>query len=254
MHARPRRAAHRGRPPVARPSSDERPAGNRLGPGPGRRRRRAKTGPATSRRRPLPWRRYLRPIPSPRVRRDRGRRGAGACGRPNPGRANLHRRNRSPSSHPRWTPAPRSAGRSPSWNPPPIPDRRSSSLPSSWEWRRRCSPSGRDRSRRNARRGVGSGQAGRAASHRRLDAQPWGRRPPDRAALRCARGKPRSRRALPAAALRVRSRGRRGRRLASPYLAGSSRPHGRNRRANLPQGYRTPMAPGGIRGGKPWRA
>jgi hypothetical protein len=33
---------------------------------------------------------------------------------------------------------------------------------------------------------------------------------------------------LPAAALRVRSRGRRGRRLASPYLAGSSRPHGRN--------------------------
>jgi hypothetical protein len=60
-----------------------------------------------------------------------------------------------------------------------------------WGGRGRCSPSGRDRSRWNARWGVGSGRAGRAASPRRMDAQPWGRRPLDLAALRCARGKPR---------------------------------------------------------------
>jgi len=227
MRDRPRRAGHRGRPPVVRPSSGAGPCANRLGLAPGRRRRRTKTGPTSSRRRPLPPRRCRRPIPCARVRRDLGRRAAGACGRPNPARANLHHRYRSPSSRRRWTPAPRSAGRSPSRK-PPSPDRRSSSLPSSGEGRRRCSPSGRGRSRRNARWGVGSGRAGRAASPRRLDARPWGRRPPDLAALGCARGKPRSRRALPAAALRVRSRGRRGRRLASPYLAGSSRPLGRN--------------------------
>ncbi len=231
MHARPRRAGHRGRPPAVppavRPSSGARPGGYRLGPAQGRRRRRRRTEPTSFRRRPLPSRRYWRWIRSARARRDLGRRAAGACGHPNPALATRHRRCRSPSSHRRWNPPPRSAGRSPYWK-PPNPDRRSSSLPSSGEGRRRCSPSGRDRSRRNARWGVGSGRAGRAASPRRLDARPWGRRPPDRAALRCARGKPRSRRALPAAALRVRSRGRRGRRLASPYLAGSSRPHGRN--------------------------
>jgi len=227
MHARPRRAGHRGRPPAARPSSVARPGGNRLGLAQGRRRRRTRTGATSSRRRPLPSPRPRRSIPSARVRRGLDRRAAGACGHPNRARASLHRRYRSPSSRRRWNPRPRSAGRSPSWRPPNR-DRRSSSLPSFGEGRRRCSPSGRDRSRQNARWGVGSGRAGRAASPRRLDALPWGRHPPDLAALRCARGKPRSRRALPAAALRVRSRGRRGRRLASPYLAGSSRPHGRN--------------------------
>jgi len=226
MHARPRRAGHRGRPPAARPSSVARPGGNRLGLAQGRRRRRTRTGATSSRRRPLSPR-SRRSIPSARVRRGLDRRAAGACGHPNRARASLHRRFRSPSSRRRWNPRPRSAGRSPSWRPPNR-DRRSSSLPSFGEGRRRCSPSGRDRSRQNARWGVGSGRAGRAASPRRLDALPWGRHPPDLAALRCARGKPRSRRALPAAALRVRSRGRRGQRLASPYLAGSSRPHGRN--------------------------
>jgi hypothetical protein len=81
--------------------------------------------------------------------------------------------------------------------------------------------------RRNAWSGAGWGRAGRTASPRRICARTWGR-PPVLAALRCARGNPRSRRAHPAAALRVRTRGRRGRCLASPYLAGSSRPHGRN--------------------------
>ncbi len=159
-----------------------------------------------------------RPIPIRRARLGLGHL-AGACGaRPSP----------EVPSHPPPSPWSARSVREPpsrrSWNP----SRRSSSLPSRREGRWQRSPrAGDHRMRRNAWSGAGWGRAGRTASPRRICARTWGR-PPVLAALRCARGNPRSRRAHPAAALRVRTRGRRGRCLASPYLAGSSRPHGRN--------------------------
>jgi len=168
---------------------------------------------AVGHRRPRP-----RPIAIRRARLGLAHR-AGACGaRPSP----------EVPSHPPPSPWSARPVREPpsrrSWNP----SRRSSSLPSRREGRWQRSPrAGGRRMRRNAWSGAGWGRAGRTASPRRICARTWGR-PPVLAALRCARGNPRSRRAHPAAALRVRTRGRRGRCLASPYLAGSSRPHGRN--------------------------
>jgi hypothetical protein len=145
---------------------------------------------------------------------------AGACGgHPSP---------EAPSDPPRCRWSARSVRPRPSrkwWNP----SRRSTSLPSRREGRRQRSPRAGDRRmRRNASSGASWGRTGRTASPRRICARVWGTRPLALAALHCARGNPRSRRARPAAALRVRTRGRRGRCLASPYLAGSSRPHGRN--------------------------
>ena len=160
-----------------------------------------------------------RPIPIRRVRLGPGRH-AGACGeRPSPEVPSHPPRSRWSARSVRPPPARRS------WNP----SRRSSSLPSRREGRWQRSPRAGDRRmRRNASWGALRGRAGRTASPRRICARTWGGRPPALAALHCARGNPRSRRAHPAAALRVRTRGRRGRCLASPYLAGSSRPHGRN--------------------------
>ena len=253
MHARPRPAWPRWSTSGDRPSRRRSARRGTTSASRGRRRRRTRTAPTSSRRRPLPPRRCRRSVRTrprpPRPRPPRRRR----LRAPEPGAANPPRRYRSPSSHRRWTPAPRSTGRSPSGN------RRASIVVHRRSLRLGRGDGGARRADGIGRAGTPVGASGRdgRAGRPRLVGWTHGRgdaRPPDLAALRCARGKPRSRRALPAAALRVRSRGRRGRRLASPYLAGSSRPHGRNPAGKPAPGYRTPMVPDGIRGGKPGRA